>query len=326
MAGAARLEGIDALRGIAALCVVGLHAHAVYPTYPNWFGKGYLGVDFFLMLSGYLMARITEPRLAAGLAPLSFMAARYRRFWPTVTKGSLIGIPYLWLRVGARPELFAAAFAANLAFIPWPADHLIFPLNVPVWTILAELLANLVHVLVLRHLSLRALVLLSALLFAATGFIAQDYGSLDVGARPSNVILAPPRVLLAYCLGIVLWRWKREELRLPIPASLVLAAMPVAILGSWALDWTAWPFDLAFVTLLCPAIIAGALAMRHGGALARFSGEIAFPLFAVHVPVLEAMKLAGFTVVAAVPAALGMAVAILWWTKRPARSMEPARN
>ena len=29
------------------------------------FGRGYLGVDFFLMLSGYLMARVQEPRLAA---------------------------------------------------------------------------------------------------------------------------------------------------------------------------------------------------------------------------------------------------------------------
>ena len=89
-----RLHGIDALRGIAALCVVGLHAHGVFGGYPNWFAKGYLGVDFFLMLSGFMMARVNEPRLAAGLSPLVLMRARYRRMWGTVALGSLIGIPF----------------------------------------------------------------------------------------------------------------------------------------------------------------------------------------------------------------------------------------
>ncbi len=318
-----RLHGLDALRGIAALCVVGLHTGAVFGSFPGLFAKGYLAVDFFLMLSGYLMARIAEPRLAAGASPRGYIAARYRRFWPVVTLGSLIGIPYLWVRTQGDPAWFAGALAANLAFIPFSADRLIFPLNVPVWTILFELLANALHVFVLRRLSTRQLTLLTLILLTVTTGVAVDYGSLDVGARPSNVAYAVPRVLLAYTIGMLLWRWRGADLRLPLPGWLALVAMPAAILASWYGGYRHWSFDLAFVVLLCPLVIAAALNIARDTTLGGFSADIAFPLFASHVPVLEATRLAGYGPALGLPAAFAVALAILWWTKRPAR-LRPA--
>lgn len=319
-----RLHGLDALRGIAALCVVGLHAQAIFRGFPPWLAKGYLGVDFFVMLSGYLMARITEPRLAAGAQPLAFMTARFRRFWPVVALGSLIGIPYLWVRTQGDPAWFAGAFLANMAFLPFPADRLIFPLNVPVWTILFELLANALHVFVLWRLATRRLALLVLVLLALTLWVAIDYGSLDVGARPSNVAYAPPRVLLAYVIGMLLWRWRGAALPLPVPGWLALIAMPAALVASWSTGFSHWSFDLAFVTLLCPLVIAGALNIVRATFLGRLSGDISFPLFAAHVPVFEAARLAGYGPALALPAALAVAAEILWWTKRP-RRLPPVR-
>lgn len=321
-----RLSGLDALRGIAALCVVGLHTNAIYPqTFPNWFAKGYLGVDFFLMLSGYLMARITEPRLAQGLGPGRFMRARFMRFWKVVALASLVGIPYLWWRTQYDPLWFAGALAANMMFLPFPADHLLFPLNVPVWTILAELLANALHVLILWRLRtgwLAALVLAAAI---ASVFAVIAYGSLDVGARPGNVIYAPPRILLAYGLGILLWRLRIAEQAPRLPGWLMLAAMPTAMLASWYTGYRAWPFDIAFVTVLCPLVIVGALGIARDSVLTRSSAEIAFPLFAVHVPALELARMTGHGPAVGLPAAFGLALAILWWTKRAERRMEPAK-
>lgn len=315
-----RLHGLDALRGIAALCVVMLHANAIYGlAVPGWFYRGYLGVDFFLMLSGYLMARITEPRIAAGASPIAFVKARYRRFWPVVALGSLLGIPYLWSRTQEDPAGFAAAFIANIAFVPWPADRLIFPLNVPVWTILAELLVNTLHVFVLWRLSTRWLIGLAMMALALSAAVAVDYGSLNVGARPENVLYAPPRVLLAYLLGMLLWRCKGASLRLPLPGWLALAAMPAAMLASWAGGFGHWSFDLVFVAILCPLVIASALGITRETALGRFFGDLSFPLFAAHVPALEAARLAGFGPWVGFPAAFATALAILWWTKRPAR-------
>jgi peptidoglycan/LPS O-acetylase OafA/YrhL len=314
-----RLPGLDALRGIAALCVVGLHTQAVFGSFPPWFAKGYLAVDFFLMLSGYLMARVSEPRIAAGGSPGAFMAARYRRFWPVVALGSLIGVPYLLVRTQGDPAWFVGALAANLAFIPFPADRLIFPLNVPAWTILFELLANALHVVVLWRLATRYLAVLAVILFVLTLGVVINYGSLDVGARPSNMAYAVPRVLLAYTIGMLMWRYRGAKLALPLPGWLALIAMPAAMLASWQSGYRHWSFDLAFVVLLCPLVIATALNLARDTALGRFSGEISFPLFASHVPVLEAARLAGHGPAVALPAVLVIALAILWWTKRPAR-------
>lgn len=323
MAAGDRLHGLDALRGIAALCVVGLHARAIFPHYPDWLGKGYLGVDFFLMLSGYLMARITEPRLAAGLAPGRFITARYRRFWTTVALGSLLGIPFLWVRTAGDPLWFAAALGANMALLPFPADWLIFPLNVPVWTIFFELLANALHVLVLHRLSRRTLGVLALAMLALTTGVAIDYGSLDVGARPTNVLMGVPRVALAYLIGILLWRWKGPAPLAPVPGWLAVIAMPLAMLGSWASGWKHWSFDLAFVLLVCPLVIAGALRIVRDTALGRFSARWSFPLFAVHVPALELVRMLGGGVMLGLPFAFAASLALMWWTNRPARIEQP---
>ena len=321
MAAPGRLFGLDALRGIAALCVVGLHSHAIFPYFPDMLGKGYLGVDFFLMLSGYLMARITEPRLAAGLSPRSFLIARYMRFWPTVAFGSLIGIPFLWVRTGGDPLWFGSALVTNMALLPFPADHLLFPLNVPVWTILAELVANGIHVLLLRRISSRLLSCLALVLFAATAWSAIAYGSLDAGARPSNAVYGIARVFFAYVLGMLLWRYRNVTGRLLMPGWLALPGMPAAMVLAWAMGWRGWPFDLVYVALLCPLIIAGALRIAKDSAAGRFSAEFSFPLFAVHVPVLEAVRMAGYGVVVGVPLAFAVTLAYLWWTnwRRPIR-------
>jgi hypothetical protein len=47
--------------------------------------------------------------------------ARYKRFWGMVALGSLIGIPYLWIRAGGEWWPFLPALIANFALLPWPS-------------------------------------------------------------------------------------------------------------------------------------------------------------------------------------------------------------
>jgi peptidoglycan/LPS O-acetylase OafA/YrhL len=311
----ARLAGLDALRGIAALLVVGLHTNAVFGGLGQ-FVKGYLGVDFFLMLSGFLMARITEPRLAAGLPARTFIIARYKRFWGMMALGSVIGIPYLWIRAGGELWPFLPALIANLALLPWPVANLLYALNIPAWTIFAELIANAAHVLALRRLSNSAIAVLTALLGGLTLWVAISWGSLDLGARPGHVWAAIPRVFFAYCLGIVLWRWRGERVLIPLPTALIMLALPLAITGSWWSGWRAWHFDFAFVALLCPLVISAACAINRQTWLGWLSGAISFPLFAIHLPILEALRELGGNKAIAVPLALAAALIIVWWTNR----------
>lgn len=311
----ARLAGIDALRGIAALLVLGLHTNAVFGGLGQ-FSKGYLGVDFFLILSGYLMARITEPRVAGRLSPGQFMIARYKRFWGMVALGSLIGVPYLWIRAGEAWWPFLPALIANFALLPWPVANLLFAVNIPAWTIFAELVANAAHVLALRRLSGRGIAILTVLLGALTVWVAVSWGNLDVGARPGHVWAAIPRVFFAYCLGITLWRWRGERVLLPLPAPLMLLALPLAIIGSWWSGWRAWHFDLAFVAVLCPLVISAATRLTRQTWLGWLSAAISFPLFATHLPILEAVREAGGGKELGVPLALSVALVIVWWTNR----------
>ena len=315
MSAGPRLAGLDALRGIAALLVMGLHANAVFHGLAP-FSKGYLGVDFFLMLSGFLMARITEPRLASGLAPQRFMVARYKRFWGMVALGSLIGVPYLWIRSGGEWWPFLPALVANFVLLPWPVANLLFAVNIPAWTIFAELVANASHVFALRHLSNRLLALLTLILGGLTAWVAVTWGSLDVGARPAHVAVAIPRVFFAYCLGITLWRLRQDRILVPVPAAAVVATMPVAIFGGWYWGWQGWSFDLAFVMLLCPLMLSAATAITRQTRLGWLSAAISFPLFAVHLPILEAVRELGGSKEQAIPLALATALVIVWWTNR----------
>ncbi len=316
MTSATRLHGLDALRGIAALCVVGLHAQAVFGGYPGWFAKGYLAVDFFLMLSGFMMARVCEPRLAAGLRPLRFMQARYHRFWPMVALGSLIGIPYLWVRAKGI-ETFVPALVANFLLLPWPVGRLLFALNIPAWTIFFELVANAAHVLAFRRMSIKSLAALAGLMLVLTIYVALHFGAIDVGARPETFVAGFPRIFLAYLIGILLCRKWGDVPVLPILHWLALIAMPAAILASWWTGFRHWSFDLGFVLLLCPLVIVGGLHVVRQTRLGWLSGAISFPLFAVHVPILEGMRELGFGVTQAVPLALLTALSITWWTNRP---------
>lgn len=315
MSAAPRLPGLDALRGIAALLVVGLHTHAVFGGFPDWFSKGYLAVDFFFMLSGYVMARAYEPRLEQGFGAARFFAARYRRIWPTMVVGAVLGIPLLAARVD-DPWLFAPIFLANLALLPFPFDDELFPLNVPAWSIFYELFANYVHGTLVWRWRRRALV--AAIVAAAllVGFAAAAHGTLDLGARPGTFFPGFVRALLTYLIGVALWRWWRDRPAWSIPAPVAFAAMPLIVVASAALGSASWLFDLAFVMIACPLLIAGGLQLSRPSRLAALSGALSFPLYAVHYPVLLLGKSFHLGAVGSALATIGIAAAVAAWTAR----------
>ena len=287
-----RLPGLEMLRCVAAVCVLLLHTRAVFG---GWFvfGRGYLGVDFFLMLSGYLMARTQEPRLAAGQNPFKFIIKRYQRLWPMMAAGSLPGVPMQYLRSTGLWH-FLWVTAANLLLIPVPYQPFVFPLNIPAWTIFFELTANFLHVTLFWRLRGWRLALAIALLAPLVMAIGMNHGSLDVGARPENFIAALPRITLAYLIGIGLQRWWQDTPPLPVPPLLALFAMPMLVAASWWLGIRGWVFDFGFVIVVCPLMIAGGLRLRRFAGAAGLIGQLSFPLFAFQMPVLQGLRELGF--------------------------------
>jgi peptidoglycan/LPS O-acetylase OafA/YrhL len=66
-------EALDMMRGIAALCV--LLAHWLTAQGLLWFGNGYLAVDFFFLLGGFVIAHSYEQKLRSGMSLNSFLWA-----------------------------------------------------------------------------------------------------------------------------------------------------------------------------------------------------------------------------------------------------------
>lgn len=328
-----RLPGLDMLRGIAALCVLGLHLHAIYGDRPAIFGKGYLAVDLFFMLSGYVMARTYDARLAGGLPSLRFLLARYRRLWPIMAIGGILGLPKLYLEL-RDPAAFVVTAGLNLALLPVPDKGPGFPLNIPAWSILFELTANLIHGLVLWRLGTRGLMALAAATIPLIVWVGYSYGTFDVGAHTFDFFAGLPRVLLSYLIGMVLWRLWRDRPGVPVPPLAAFAAMPLLFASAWLLGVDDWRLDIAFIVIACPLLIAGGLQHRaHGGvapgkepAVAFALGALSFPLYAVHMPVLQGMRLLGYGSTGGALAALAVGAALTIAVEALARRRKQRRK
>ena len=80
---------LDGLRGVAALFVAMRHTNLFHRAGIH---GGYLAVDLFFVLSGFVIAHAYERRLASGLSVGRFMAARYLRLWPVYVLGAALGL------------------------------------------------------------------------------------------------------------------------------------------------------------------------------------------------------------------------------------------
>lgn len=295
---AARLPGLDALRAVAALCVVVMHTSAIWPGAPRTMGPAYLAVDFFFLLSGFVMARTYEGRMTSGrIGVRDFMTMRYRRLWPTMAIGAALSLPFLWRDVSA-PERFLGAALPNLFMLPTFVTRELFSLNTPAWSIFFELIANLVHVVVLHRLSQRALGMLVALFGLAVAACGILYGDLDLGSQAENMVGGFARVGFSYGLGLLIWRRYRDKPPLPVPPLLALAAMPVLFAGVTIWKLEGWGFDFGFVLVGGPLLLWGGLTLAQNAgqrlqALCMAAGALSFPLYAVHYPVLLAAEAAG---------------------------------
>jgi peptidoglycan/LPS O-acetylase OafA/YrhL len=73
-------HALDGLRGVAAICVVMLH-YGAYVS-PLSVGSGYLAVDLFFCLSGFVIAYAYRQRLMTSISPGRFFVMRFVRIYP----------------------------------------------------------------------------------------------------------------------------------------------------------------------------------------------------------------------------------------------------
>jgi peptidoglycan/LPS O-acetylase OafA/YrhL len=156
---------LNGMRGVAAIAVMLFHGVAlVGPIFP----RGYLAVDLFFVLSGFVIAHAYGDRLGSTLSLPDFALIRIIRFWPLYALGLCLGIIRELLLIVTHSNyalslpLLIVASGLGLASLPLPlaqrGDNL-FPINVPSWSLFFELLVNIVYAAVRPRLSTTLLVI-----------------------------------------------------------------------------------------------------------------------------------------------------------------------
>lgn len=169
-----RYEILDGLRGVAALMVIIFHC---FETYIPVFGRqimdhGYLAVDFFFVLSGFVIGYAYDDRWDR-MTTWGFFKRRLTRLHPMVIAGTLIGASLFFFGGSAFPQTmqtpgwkFALCLVMGLLMIPcgpkldirgWGETN---PFNGPNWSLTFEYCGNILYALIFRHLPKAALAML----------------------------------------------------------------------------------------------------------------------------------------------------------------------
>ena len=292
----ARLSQLDGLRGFAAVVIMLYHADLVFRTNTP-FGRGYLLVDLFFLLSGFVLAVSTEKKLNAGIGALDFTRQRFVRLWPLVAVGAGVAAARSLIR-GYDPQALVVMLALDLAMIPSPAGSgPFYRLNGPQWTLFYELLANFLHTLLLRRVPTRWLPVLAAAFGAALIYTVQRHGADTMGVSAptwKTWWMALPRVGWSYVLGVWLGRIYKGGFRtpaLPWPVALVLPLIGVMLVPSLPLRMASG--DLLFVIGFLPAAMWCVALCRPPQAIMpalEWLGTFSLPLYCVHLTVLVSMS------------------------------------
>ncbi|HTJ11299.1 MAG TPA: acyltransferase [Dinghuibacter sp.] len=282
-------EVLDGLRGVAALAVVIFHfMEFVEPDYSKSFiGHGFLAVDFFFCLSGFVIAYAYDDRIGK-LGLREFFRSRLIRLHPLVIAGSVLGlVGFLFSHSEPLGALrVAEIFACSLLMIPFPVMHEraynLFSFNAPAWSLFWEYVANIAYALVLCRINRRYLTILVVVAAAGIVYVIYKEDSLLGGWSGPTFWDGLARVSYSFMAGLLIYRcgWMvRNRMGfLPLAALLVLAL--VSPFGKWNL------FTESLIVLIYfPALIiigAGATPSRRIRSLCVFSGRISYPLYMTH--------------------------------------------
>jgi len=302
---------LDGLRGVAALMVLGFHlfeavAFAAGEPEQKLF-HGFLAVDFFLILSGFVMGYAYDnewDKMSVG----KFFKKRLIRLHPMVVIGVAIGLIAFLFQGGLKWDdttnswiNIALSTLLALLLFPSPAkldvrgNTEIFPLNGPHWSLFFEYIGNILYALAIKKFSTKTLkvwVAITGISFLCVGIFG-PYGSLGYGwsSQPISLFGGFLRMSFDYGLGMLLIRIFREK---PTKSSekkhtfLIFATLLVLLLCVPSLRKFNVYFEFLCIAICFPTLIwfaaKGVAQSNFGRKSLKFIGDLSYPLYAVHYP------------------------------------------
>lgn len=325
-----RFYSLDALRGIAALSIVFWHWQNFFflgtnpVSFPAWrlplaewglfvlYSKGWLAVDLFFSISGFIFFWLYSRRVAAGtISPGRFALLRFSRLYPLHFATLLIvTISQLWLMsVGGSYFVYlnndSKHFLLNLFFASSWGMERDYSFNGPSWSVSVEVFLYALFFICCRLFPVRAIVL--ALISAAGFFVVQQYYS-PIGRGIGSFFLGGC-VFLAYQAIITsrgatrLTKWACNLMIVAWVATIVIVLFPneasLSVLSLRSVPFL-WRFDASFqwsiqaVLSVWPAmvlfpltILSLALIETRRGSLGKrvsFLGNISYSFLLLQFP------------------------------------------
>ena len=169
-----RYEILDGLRGVAALMVILFHLFETYATGQQHINHGYLAVDFFFVLSGFVIGYAYDDRWDK-MTTWGFFKRRLTRLHPMVIMGTVVGACLFFFGADAFPKVletpmwkFLLCFVMGLFMIPcgpkldirgWGEMN---SFNGPNWSLTLEYIGNILYAFIFRRLPTVVLCVLCA--------------------------------------------------------------------------------------------------------------------------------------------------------------------
>ena len=303
----ARLPVLDGLRGVAALIVVAYHIFDSDPV--NSVNHGYLAVDFFFMLSGYVMGYAYDDRWDT-MSIGSFFKRRLVRLHPMVIVGSIIGALFFYfgasslfglvnqtslgmLLVSVLMGAFLIPSVKSMDVRGWGESY---PLNGPEWSLFFEYIANIAYAFWIRKFRLRTLGAVTVVFAGLLTYmaVAGPSGSVACGwlFTGEHVGKGMIRMLFPFLAGLFLFRLgKTITMRhaMIFTSLALLVAFPMPRVGPDAMPWVNGLYECLILILLLPVVVlvgAGSQPVtRLGGKACDLLGELSYPLYLVHYPI-----------------------------------------
>jgi peptidoglycan/LPS O-acetylase OafA/YrhL len=301
------LHSLDALRGIAALGIVAGHFGWNNSLVDTAFrSNAHLFVDFFFVLSGFVIALNYGERIRDGAGLARFAWLRFWRLYPLHLAVLLVfALPEAAKWYGALRTGGAAAVAARGALATLASNLVLLQalrpaaFNVPSWSISTEFWAYLVFAATALA-SRRRFVWLAPPIVLATGWLLLRSGD---GFVHANDWLAFARCLFGFFLGVAVYGIHARvtiPLALSRPAAAAVCAAPIALMAVFlAINTTdAFGIVVPLISGVLVLVLAAAPANAVRDALSTppmiWLGAVSYSIYMVHwALVLLIVRLAG---------------------------------
>jgi len=306
-------EILDGLRGVASVLVIAFHVMETF-TGGNKFiqiiNHGYMAVDFFFLLSGFVVAYAYDDRWGK-MGQWDFYKRRLIRLQPMVIMGSLIGAALFYFQGSAAFPLIDGTpvwkmllvMVVGCTLIPLPISMDIrgwqemHPLNGPAWSLFFEYIANILYALFVRKFSktLLTIFVILAAIFLVQFLVMGPQGDVIGGwsLDKTQLHIGFARLLFPFFGGVLLCRAGkliRIKNAFLVSSLLILVVLSIPRIGGTDHLWMNGVYESVCIILIFPLIVSigagGSLTGKYPVKICRFLGGISYPLYITHYPLI----------------------------------------